>query len=99
MTQTRLLTILLAVGLVSTGTAAQSVPARKDIPAIAKAAKEAIVTIVMANDDKPIALGTGFLVRQDGVIVTNYHVIATRSGAADSVPGTRSSCIRCARRL
>jgi len=35
------------------------------------------VTIVMANGDKPIALGTGFLVRQDGVIVTNYHVIAT----------------------
>ena len=52
-------------------------PTRKNIPEIAKAAKEAIVTIVMANDDKPIALGTGFLVRQDGVIVTNYHVIAT----------------------
>jgi hypothetical protein len=31
----------------------------------------------MANDDKPIATGTGFLVRQDGVIVTNYHVIET----------------------
>src|SRR5271157_2446735 len=75
--RSRFLMILLLLGLVSAGTAAQSVPARKDIPAIAKAAKEAIVTIVMANDDKPIALGTGFLVRQDGVIVTNYHVIAT----------------------
>lgn len=49
---------------------------RKDIPAIAKAAEGAIVTIVMANDDKAISRGTGFLVSPDGVIVTNYHVIA-----------------------
>jgi S1-C subfamily serine protease len=56
---------------------AQSAPSRKGIPEIAKGANGAIVTIVMANDDKPIALGTGFLVRPDGVIVTNYHVIAT----------------------
>jgi S1-C subfamily serine protease len=50
---------------------------RKDIPTIAKSARGAIVTIVMANDDKPIARGTGFLVTSDGAIVTNYHVIAT----------------------
>jgi S1-C subfamily serine protease len=56
---------------------AQSAPPRKDIPTIAKAANGAIVTIVMANDDKPIARGTGFLARSDGAIVTNYHVIAT----------------------
>jgi|SRR5215469_16890235 len=55
---------------------AQSAATKKDIPTIAKSAKRAIVTIVMANDDKPIALGTGFLVRPEGVIVTNYHVIA-----------------------
>ena len=54
---------------------AQSPLPRKDIPAIAKAANGAIVTIVMANGDKPIATGTGFLVSADGVIVTNYHVI------------------------
>jgi hypothetical protein len=30
----------------------------------------------MANNDKPIARGTGFLVRPDGAIMTNYHVIA-----------------------
>jgi len=57
--------------------AAQSVPPRKDIPSIAKAANGAIVTIITANNDKPIAQGTGFLVSADGVIVTNYHVIAT----------------------
>jgi hypothetical protein len=56
---------------------AQSPQTRKNIPAIAKAAKGAIVTIVMANNDEPIGRGTGFLVRPDGVIVTNYHVIQT----------------------
>ncbi len=66
---------LLAVSM--TVASAQSTRPKKDIPTIAKAAKEAIVTIVMQHDDKPIALGTGFLVRQDGVIVTNYHVIVT----------------------
>jgi len=65
--------IFIAAGVV----AAQSPPPRKDIPAIAKAANGAIVTIVMANNDKPIARGTGFLVRADGAIMTNYHVIAT----------------------
>jgi hypothetical protein len=52
-------------------------PPRKDIPTIAKGSKGAIVTIVMADGEKPIARGTGFLVRADGAIVTNYHVIAT----------------------
>ncbi len=65
--------IFIAGGVV----AAQSPPPREDIPTIAKAAKGAIVTIVMANNDKPIARGTGFLVRSDGAIMTNYHVIAT----------------------
>jgi hypothetical protein len=62
--------------LLASFAAAQSVPPRKDIPAIAKAANGAIVTIVTKNNDKPIARGTGFLVSADGVIVTNYHVIA-----------------------
>jgi len=71
---TKLLSLTFIVaGLV----AAQSVPPRKDIPAIAKAANGAIVTIVTANDDKPIAQGTGFIVNPEGVIVTNYHVIKT----------------------
>jgi S1-C subfamily serine protease len=68
---------VLMLSIASVKAAAQSAPPRKDIPTIAKAAKGAIVTIVMANNDKPIARGTGFLVRADGAIMTNYHVIAT----------------------
>lgn len=66
--------------------AAQSVPPRKDIPAIAKAANGAIVTIIMAANDEPIAQATGFLVSADGVIVTNYHVIETGNVAIVKFP-------------
>ena len=69
-------TLPLLIGLAASIAEAQSALPKKDIPAIAKAANGAIVTIVMANGDKPIATGTGFLVSPDGVIVTNYHVIA-----------------------
>src|ERR1700737_2714455 len=66
--------IVLVPGVV----AAQTTPrAVQSIPAIAKAANGAIVTIITANNDKPITQGTGFLVTADGVIVTNYHVIET----------------------
>ncbi|MGB2678826.1 MAG: trypsin-like peptidase domain-containing protein [Candidatus Acidiferrum sp.] len=72
--EVKLLSLIFIAGSV---VAAQSPPPKKDIPTIAKAAKGAIVTIVMANDDRPIARGTGFLVRADGAVLTNYHVIAT----------------------
>jgi hypothetical protein len=61
---------------------AQSALPRKDIPSIAKAANGAIVTIVTANNDKPIAMGTGFLVNSSGLIITNYHVIKNGNVAA-----------------
>jgi len=72
------------------GVAVQSAPPRKDIPAIAKSANGAIVTIVMANGDQPIAQGTGFLVSADGVIVTNYHVIETGNVAIAKFPDDTS---------
>lgn len=78
---TKLLSLIfVAAGVV----AAQS--ARKDIPAIAKAANGAIVTIIMANNDKPIAQGTGFLVSADGLVLTNYHVIETGNVAIVKFP-------------
>ncbi|MFZ0413023.1 MAG: trypsin-like peptidase domain-containing protein [Candidatus Acidiferrales bacterium] len=60
---------------------------RKDIPAIAKSAEGAIVSIVMSDKDgQPVAQGSGFLVSKDGLIVTNYHVIAEGSSAIIKLP-------------
>ena len=67
--------------------AAQSAPARKDIPSIANAANGSIVSIVMSDKDgKPIGQGSGFFVSKDGLIVTNYHVIAEGSSAVVKFP-------------
>src|SRR5271157_2184082 len=67
-------------------TKAQSTPPRKDIPTIAKAANGAIVSIVMSKDGQPLAQGSGFLVSKDGLVVTNYHVIAQGSSAVVKLP-------------
>ena len=69
--------LLLSVFLFPLIAAPQSSSPKKDIPTIARSAKEAIVTIVTVNNDEPIALGSGFLVSSDGAIATNYHVIAS----------------------
>ncbi|MGC1830134.1 MAG: trypsin-like peptidase domain-containing protein [Candidatus Acidiferrales bacterium] len=67
--------------------AAQSASPRKDIPAIAKAANGAIVSIIMSDKDgSPVAQGSGFLISNDGVILTNYHVIAEGSSAIVKFP-------------
>lgn len=64
-----------------------SAPPPKDIPSIAKAANGAVVSIVMSDKDgKPIAQGSGFLVSTDGIIITNYHVIAEGSSALVKLP-------------
>ena len=78
---------VLLLFLVAGVVAAQSVPPRKDIPAIAKAANGAIVSIIMSDKDgHAIAQGTGFLISKDGRIVTNYHVIAEGSSAIVKLP-------------
>jgi Trypsin-like peptidase domain len=75
------------VCLIAGVVAAQSAPPRKDIPAIAKAAKGVIVSIITSDKDgKPVAQGTGFLVSKDGHIVTNYHVIKGASSAIVKLP-------------
>jgi hypothetical protein len=83
LTMKLLLLIVLTVGAV----ASQSAPPRKDIPAIAKAANGAIVSIITSDKDgKPVAQGTGFLVSKDGRIVTNYHVIKGARSAIVKLP-------------
>jgi S1-C subfamily serine protease len=83
----RYLALALWTGFASVETAAQSALPRKDIPAIAKAANGAIVSIVMSDDKgKPIVRGSGFLVSKDGLIMTNYHVIAEGSSAVVKLP-------------
>jgi len=39
--------------------------------------KAVVVIVVYDQDSKPIGQGSGFVVRQDGAIVTNYHVISS----------------------
>jgi hypothetical protein len=38
------------------------------------------------KDDNPIAQGSGFFVSKDGIIITNYHVIAEGSSAVVKLP-------------
>jgi TonB family protein len=79
---------VLFVSLVMTGIAAeQSVPARKDIPEIARAAIGSIVSIIMSNKQgQPVAQGSGFFISKDGWVVTNYHVINGGSSALIKLP-------------
>ena len=79
--------VALVTSLLASLFAAQSAPARKDIPAIAKAAKGTVVSIIMADKDgRPVAQGSGFIVGRDGSIVTNYHVIRSGSSAIAKLP-------------
>ena len=38
--------------------------------------KAVVVVVAFDEKNKPISQGDGFIVRQDGAIVTNYHVIS-----------------------
>jgi S1-C subfamily serine protease len=79
--------IPILIGLTVALFGGQAAPPRKDIPAIAKAANGAIVSIVMSDKDgHAIAQGSGFLVSKDGRILTNYHVIENGSAAIVKLP-------------
>jgi len=76
---------VLFTGLGSVHSAAQTAP-QKTIPMIAESAKRSVVTVLTANNDTPIAQGTGFIVSLDGDIATNYHVIQTGNVAFVKFP-------------
>jgi len=79
--------LLLTILVAATVAAAQSTSSQKSIPAIAKAANGAVVSIVMSDKDgNPIAQGSGFVVSKDGDILTNYHVIAEGTSAVVKLP-------------
>ncbi len=67
--------------------AAQPARPRMTIPAIAKDARGAVVSIIMSGKDgSPIAQGSGFFISKDGLILTNYHVIESGSSAIVKLP-------------
>ncbi len=52
-----------------------------DVPALVRQTESAVVLItVFDKQSKPLALGSGFFVTSDGLLVTNYHVIEGASG-------------------
>ena len=44
--------------------------------------KAVVIVVAFDEKNKPISQGSGFIVRQDGAIVTNYHVISNAKGIA-----------------
>ena len=57
-------------------------PGKLDLVALAKRARSAVVSIEVFNDEhNPICTGSGFFVSDDGLLITNYHVIENASRA------------------
>jgi len=79
--------VVLLCALLARIIAAQTAPPQKDIPAIAKDANGAIVSIVMSDKGgKPVTQGSGFFVSKEGLVVTNYHVISEGISAIVKLP-------------
>jgi len=72
----------LLVGVLAASLATYGQATKNDIPSIAREALKSVVTVKTKDGlGKPLAQGSGFLVSNDGKVVTNYHVI---NGAASA---------------
>ena len=58
-----------------TGAFAANIPFYEDSQAIARAAESVLLLTCYDNEGNTVATGSGFLAFEDGIIVTNYHVI------------------------
>ena len=38
--------------------------------------KDAVVTIIIYENDKPLVYGSGFIIDSNGIVATNYHVVS-----------------------
>jgi len=93
-------TIATAFMLCLASARAQEQEVKKDIPAIARQARNSVVTVETKDQQgKPLGQGSGFVVGSDGRVVTNYHVIQGAAsgeirfadGASYSVKGLLAS--------
>ena len=57
------------------GAFAANIPFYEDSQAIARAAESVLLLTCYDNEGNAVATGSGFLAFEDGIIVTNYHVI------------------------
>ncbi len=72
---------LLLIAIIITSLFPSSLLANAD--KIFKENNKAVVVVVTYNaKGEPISQGSGFIVRPDGAIVTNYHVISNAKGIA-----------------
>src|SRR5260370_40956886 len=77
MSLTRSPATLITLVVLSAGFAvAQDRDSNKDIPSIAREALKSVVTVETKDGlGKALAQGSGFIVSNDGKVITNYHVI------------------------
>lgn len=75
--------LVLMLALFGSGASAQE----DWVASVAQRSHSAVVTVVSYDgDNRQLSLGSGFVIREDGLIVTNYHVIKSASAVEVANP-------------